>query len=194
MRDYLVGLLDRKGGFRQVVPTTQYYARASELTVDDNLRWGYSDVKPDYQPAALSYRRREAWIHDNVISIAGDQALDGIRLSGPDYPSPPASVLWQNGGMSEVRWLPDGSALRVVFSDGSVGRCSPDGHSNLHRFLLPAGVRSIELEPSGKHVLVLYADGRVDAWDLEPFGIDGWVGSSNDPARLSLPPAKGKQE
>jgi len=188
MRDYAVGVLAPAVAFRQVVPTTRYYARKRDLSTDDNLQWGFSDVVPDYTPAALHFQAGEAWIHDDLVPVV--KAVEDSVTSDPDAPRKPLrSSLSRTGALGEFGWLADGSALRMVFADKSVGRCGIDGRSDFHRFLFPPGAHAIDLDPRGTQVLVLYANGQLDAWDLQPFGYDGLAGSSTDPD-ATPPPAR----
>jgi hypothetical protein len=115
----------------------------------------FVSVAPTYAPAAVG--ARGAWW--------------GRELEWP------ASPLTGVPRIQNVWFADDGVTLRLHLDDGSVAS-APQQRGRICRFLRPREARAMDLTPDGKTVLVLNADGRIDAWSLPPFGGDGWIAQS----------------
>ena len=140
MRAYRIGVFTATEGFKPLLPLVRYHPNGAMLGTVDNEQNPFTSSTPNYLPAAMSVRAGRAWINDSLVSLGRDpnqERLETERLTGG---KPPRSI----------RWLADGTAIRWVFDDGSIGRSAADGTSGLHRFLFPDGARALELSPDGR--------------------------------------------
>lgn len=173
-RDYLVGVLVPGQDFLQVGPTTLYDDNARDLNAiareAQAIEGGdpstteeseYSAVAPTYEPAALWAKGKLAWIGQGLVSF------------GAERPDLLKNAIPEGTHVTHVRWLANG-AVRFVLGDGSLSVC-PAGTGECHRFLRPPWARAIDLMPNGGQVLILDAEGRIQAWQMKAFGPDGWI-------------------
>lgn len=173
-RDYLVGVLVPGQDFLQVGPTTLYDDNARDLNAiareAQAIEGGdpstteeseFSAVAPTYEPAALWAKGKLAWIGQGLVSF------------GAERPDLLKNAIPEGARVTHVRWLANG-AVRFVLKDGSLSVC-PAGTGECHRFLRPSWARAIDLMPDGGQVLILDAEGRIQAWQMKAFGPDGWI-------------------
>ncbi len=175
MRDYFAGIFTQDQGFRRAAALTRFHPRARFLALTEG-RDPSTDIIPQYEPAAVFLKSGRAWIHDLPLRLTADFNPDEFRADSDRF----AAVT----NLVALRWLIDGSATCLQFTDGSVARCSADADGAFHRFLRPSGARGIDLSPDGGQLIVLHGDGRLDSWEMDAFGASGWRGPAGADPKL----------
>jgi hypothetical protein len=125
---------------------------------EDSEENPFTSSAPDYLPAAVSPGR---------VTLGYGPPW---RTSAEGKPS--TKALWFAG---------NGATLLIHLADGSVAVVDADGNHAIRRFPAATSARSIDVSSDGNTALILYADGRVDAWDLRTFGEDGRIAAKASP-------------
>jgi len=128
-----------------------------------------TEVRPNFQPAALDMVRRQAVLRDRLIRFPeGRNDVTTIAID----------LDW--GAVANVRFTPEGQALILRYRDRGAGLYDLRTGRLVHRFPGPSPqVRDVAVGPDGRYVYLLEANGVLRRWDVAAFGPDGWASQSN---------------
>jgi len=141
--------LDPSGQKTVLGPEIDFFPEGARMVWPNDGPNPFTATAPKYVPAAVS----------STSTTLGYNLP--WRRPGADKPA--IRAFWSAG---------NGAILRVHLNDGSVA--AVDGKA-IRRFPASVSARSIDVSSDGKTALILHSDGRVDVWDLHPFGEDGWI-------------------
>jgi ankyrin repeat protein len=140
------------------------WAKEGELLCDGETgRFPATAVKPNYAPAALDAAHGVVVLRGLLLRIKGDQVASSARIN----------LDWD--GVRQVGITDDGSAVIVYFKDGGIELYGVEDAKLRHRFLPVADAYVTTVTPDGKHLILLREDGRIESWQLDVFGSNGWA-------------------
>lgn len=144
------------------------FCQHAKLFRDPDNRLNLTDVRPNFQPAALDMVRRQAVLGDLLVRFP----------EGQDEPTS-TRLAFDESGVIGVQFTLDGGALILIYQDRGAGLFDLQTRLLKHRFPGPSPqVRDVAVSRDGRFVYLLEENGTLSRWNLSAFGSDGWSARS----------------